>query len=139
MDIKIDANPLEVGGEAWSREWNDKRNAAVAELVTDGASGRLWTRKDDELSREEQDDEQMRWLFWRQTKPESERCPADRSASPDAYLYEGVRSCMTAARNDERKRIAKAISSGLKALLGDEFSDVMYDIALGNDINIGYD
>lgn len=137
MDIKVNADILK-NGDAWFSEWHDKRNAAVSELVADGSAGRLWTLKGD-ISRELHDDEQMRWLFWRQHKPESERSPSERADSPDAYLYEGVTSCMRAARDDERKRLARAISSGLKTLLGDEFASVLYDIALENDINIGHD
>jgi hypothetical protein len=137
MDIKIDADLLG-NSDAWLTEWHDKRNAAVSELVRDGIAKRPWTNKDD-LSREEQDDEQMRWFFWQHHKPDSDRRASERMTSPDASLYEGVTRCMRAARNDERRRIAKAISSGLKVLLGDEFSGVMYDIAFENDINIGSD
>ena len=118
--------------DAWHREWHDTRNAAVAQLVSDGAAGRFSTAPGD-VSRDEANDAYMRWLFWRQTKPEAERPRSDQAASPDAYLYEGVTGCMERARADERQRIAKAISAGLKAILGDEFDALLYDIARAND------
>lgn len=137
MEIKVDADILKDGRE-WFDEWHAKRNAAVAALVDDGRAGHLWQSKGN-ISREQHDDDRMRWLFRRQTKPEDERSGSDRAASPEAYLYEGVKGCMEAARADERKRIARAISNGIKLLLGDEFDAIMSEIADENDINIGYD
>lgn len=137
MELHIEANIVK-DSDAWHAEYNAKRNAAVAALVKDGADGNLWKRQGD-LSRDERDDEQMRWLFWRQQKPDAERSRHDREMPADVYLYEGVTQCMKAARDDEQKRIAKAIGAGLKALLGDEFNSILYDIAREHDINIGYD
>lgn len=135
--IETDADLLK-DPEAWHREWNDKRNAQVAALIADGVAGHLWTHNGN-LPREDWTDEQLRWFFWRTRRPESGLSRSEHFASSDARLHEAVASCMDAARRDERQRIVRALSSGLQALLGDEFTSLMYDFANENDINIGSD
>lgn len=105
--------------------WHAARNAAVAELVRAAFEGRLLPTKG--VSRNVHDDAQAQWLF------RMVRQPADLLASSDARLYGAAISCMHAAREDERRRIAKAISDGLRALLGTEFADLIYKIADLND------
>ena len=122
----------------WSRVWNEKRNAAVAEIVAASTSP-LATSSPTGDDRESFDDWQMQWFFAEHHKPVEQRARVYATQSPDAHLYEAVTYCMHAARNDERRRIAAAIGNGLKVLLGAEFRDIFYDIAQQEDINIGYD
>jgi hypothetical protein len=130
MKIKPAADLL-ANPDEWRRQYHDLENAAVAKLVKDGIAGRP-SERSPEKSRDAYDDDLMRRLFQRQYKPQAERSKSDQAKSADAYLYEGVTSCIQEARLDERKRIAKALSGLLQKALGEEFADLLVDLAEEN-------
>jgi hypothetical protein len=128
MDIKVEADLLK-DGDAWHIEWHTKRNAAVAALV---AAGRGTLPED--APRDDVNDVLAAGVFWRRER----RSRSDEMASDEAMLYEAVVQAIQLARDDERKRFSKALGRGLKAMLGDDYTAVMYDLAQEDDINIGY-
>lgn len=127
MRITVDA-PI-IGGDplAWSREWTAKYNAMVAGIVAD-ADARRYQEPRGSLDREGEDDNIIRLFFWRFRRPRPD-CKAEVARSDDSYLYEHVQYAMAAARADERRRIASALSSGLDKLFGDEAAGLIGDVA----------
>lgn len=130
MEIMVDPELFKVGGDAWHREWNERRNAAVAALI---AAVRIGLP--DDSPRSAVDDESVKTVFVRM----KHQRPYEALATDDARLYEAVIHAMNEAREDERKRFSRAVGRGLKALLGEDFTSVMYDIAQEYEINIGRD
>ena len=117
------------------RRIHEEFESRAAALAADGRAKSLWMKGKD-LTRDQWRDEQTRWAFWRAS---TRNCQADQMSSDEWLFTQAIWGVIDAARDDERKRIMKIISEGLKKLLGEEFREFIYDIAYENDINTGYD
>lgn len=78
-------------------------------------------------TRQDHDDAQIRWAFWRIANPI--RCQADRESSADYKMWEILHQCIQSARRDERERIAASLHVGIETALGPEGRDLLWDVA----------
>ncbi len=106
-------------------------------LIADGKAGRLDVNGPNPATRELRDDDQIRRAAWMMFKAPG--CQAENGYSPEYKLWAALHMSIEAARLDERARFSGHIGRMLKAFLGDDFDNVMYDIAHEYEINIGRD